>query len=675
MAIDKISEAVWRAILRKSPASLPDNPTARGWSASEIKAALYRFLLDDKESFKAVIEGLITEINDMEAELKELIQAGGVDMEAVKALIEEALKDYEPGTGTGGGGSVTVTVDGGTGTASHNSIEIYNLIQADNIVVAVVPDANNYQYQYGGAIHFSDDGACDTVEFYRTVVDESGKATTEYIYIYDDKAAEITYNEAESGGVTSVNGKTGAITLNATDVGADPSGTAATAVSDHNIFTGSHNDIRILIQELSDRLNAFFDTDDTTLDELSEIVAYITSNKSLIDSITTSKVSVSDITDNLTTNVSNKPLSAAQGVALKSLIDALSTGKLDTSALTAAKLASVLGYTPANAANVPTTLSQLTGDSTHRTVTDAEKEVWNNKADSDDIVQEVYIGEGTMPVGTVLQIVYEEDDEPEDGYTLTAADKAEIAELVDGATVVQAPKYVNSVDEMTDTSRVYVMASTGRIWAYMDTASTSEVTVTDEIVGTSDNPYEVGRLSSSGTVSTDVSGYVVSPYIDLTKEAYAGKTIQLHFEGLPYITETAASYTQHSLFGTDKTTVVYARSSSTPNKSESAFAGITGITTTINGTTSAVLEIPIPAMRNGTQVGYMRFSAAGVEANSNIYITYTDTQTVEGGQWVDTGTSYSPALTDAEKTAIAEEAASLIDAQLLSVIGSGEVSV
>lgn len=56
---------------------------------------------------------------------------------------------------------------------------------------------------------------------------------------------------------------------------------------------------------------------------MSEVVAYIKSNKSLIDSITTSKVNVADIINNLTTNVSNKPLSAAQGVAIKGLIDAL----------------------------------------------------------------------------------------------------------------------------------------------------------------------------------------------------------------------------------------------------------------------------------------------------------------------------------------------------------------
>lgn len=109
----------------------------------------------------------------------------------------------------------------------------------------------------------------------------------------------------------------------ASDVGADAAGTAVAKVSEHNTASNAHNDIRLLVQGLTERLNALADSDDTTLDQMSEVVAYIKSNKSLIDAITTSKVNVSDIIDNLTTNVSNKPLSAAQGVALKALIDAI----------------------------------------------------------------------------------------------------------------------------------------------------------------------------------------------------------------------------------------------------------------------------------------------------------------------------------------------------------------
>lgn len=109
----------------------------------------------------------------------------------------------------------------------------------------------------------------------------------------------------------------------AAEVGADPSGTAAARVSEHNTETTAHSDMRLLIQGLTDRLNALADSDDTTLDQLSEIVAYIKSNRDLISAVTTDKVSVSDIVDNLTTNVATAPLSAAQGVALKALIDAI----------------------------------------------------------------------------------------------------------------------------------------------------------------------------------------------------------------------------------------------------------------------------------------------------------------------------------------------------------------
>ena len=106
-------------------------------------------------------------------------------------------------------------------------------------------------------------------------------------------------------------------------------GAASSAVSTHNTSTSAHNDIRDLITGLTNRVNALADSDDTTLDQMSEIVAYIKANKALIDSVTTNKVNVSDIVNNLTTNVTNKPLSAAQGVAIKALVDALDSS-LDT---------------------------------------------------------------------------------------------------------------------------------------------------------------------------------------------------------------------------------------------------------------------------------------------------------------------------------------------------------
>jgi hypothetical protein len=108
------------------------------------------------------------------------------------------------------------------------------------------------------------------------------------------------------------------------------------------------------LNELSNRLNAIADSTDVDLDQLSEIVTYIKSNKSLIDNITTNKVSVADIIDNLTTSVSNKPLSAKQGVELKALVDEVAS-KLDANR-------TEWDYVVANSTSLNTVLKTLSGN-------------------------------------------------------------------------------------------------------------------------------------------------------------------------------------------------------------------------------------------------------------------------------------------------------------------------
>ena len=168
-----------------------------------------------------------------------------------------------------------------------------------------------------------------------------------------DNVKQYSANNPPPYPVTSVNGKTGAVSLDSDAVGAEPFGASFLAVNDHNTQTDAHNDMRLLITALTTRLDALANSDDTTLDQMAEVVAYIKANRDLIEQVTTGKVSITDIVDNLTTNVANKPLSAAQGVALKALIDGIT---------------------------VPTKLSQLADDSAHRTVTDTEKSAWNAKS-------------------------------------------------------------------------------------------------------------------------------------------------------------------------------------------------------------------------------------------------------------------------------------------------------
>lgn len=143
------------------------------------------------------------------------------------------------------------------------------------------------------------------------------------------------------------------IPTTASDIGADEFGTAERKVSTHNTSETSHNDIRLLVRDLSNALNHFLDIDDTTKDQASELIAMIEDNSDLISQITNNKVSVTDIIDNLTTSVSNKPLSAKQGAVLKGLIDNIV---------------------------VPTLLSQLSEDANHRLVADTQIAAWNAKS-------------------------------------------------------------------------------------------------------------------------------------------------------------------------------------------------------------------------------------------------------------------------------------------------------
>lgn len=252
-------------------------------------------------------------------------------------------------------------------------------------------------------------------------------------------------------------------------------------------------------------------------------------------------------------------------------------------------------------------------------------------------------------------------------YSLTDADKAEIAEMVDGATVVQAPQFVNSVAEMTDTSRIYVLADTGHIWAYMDAAREEEVVVREDITGTTDNPYTDNARVSSGEIATGNAGYVTTPMIDLSKYS---QPFELHLEGVPYFPSAEEYGTRFATFKKDKTYIVsYKQSQIEPMKMHIGFKEAT-----FSGNHATLKFEPPVKNNNSVEIGYVRFSGKGTSSSSSIYVTYTETQIVTGGRWIDTEMSYLPVLTEVEKTEIVEQVASMIDTQLLGLIGAGVVT-
>ena len=216
-------------------------------------------------------------------------------------------------------------------------------VTISNGVITVSDDSHNHTIANVDNLQTTLDGKQATVTGAATTITGSNLTASRALIsnangkvaVSDVTSTELGYLDGVTSAIqTQLNGKvpttrtinskalSSNITLKASDVGADASGTASTAVSTHNTATDTHNDIRTSINTLTTRLNTIADSDDTTLDQMSEVVAYIKSNKSLIDGITTSKVNTSDIVNNLTTNIATKVLSAAQGVTLKGLVDA-----------------------------------------------------------------------------------------------------------------------------------------------------------------------------------------------------------------------------------------------------------------------------------------------------------------------------------------------------------------
>ena len=264
---------------------------------------------------------------------------GKVTCKAVAKLAASGYVRTVNGVAPDENGNVQVSGGGSEGGKDGYSIFHYNgdvTISDTTSTVSIAPSDvsdNGRTIQAGDLIISNNGTVCSAASVFGTViivrplfniagnVDLNGYAKEAWVQEHFQPKG----NYLTQAPVQSVNGKTGAVNLDAAAVGADPAGTASTTLSGHNTSADAHNDLRLQIQEIKAQLSAFLDVDEETLNELSELIAAISANKSSVEALTTSKVSVADIVDNLTTNVSSKPLSAAQGVALKGLIDSLST--------------------------------------------------------------------------------------------------------------------------------------------------------------------------------------------------------------------------------------------------------------------------------------------------------------------------------------------------------------
>lgn len=178
-----------------------------------------------------------------------------------------------------------------------------------------------------------------------------------------------------------------------------------------------------------------------------------------------------------------------------------SGGSGSDASVTTENIKMALGYTPAKQTDVDSLSKEKVDESTFNThvnntsvhVTSAEKQVWNNKVDA-----------------SQLPTITQEAGESE---SLVMSQKA-ITDLVNKALgEAEEIEYetVDSVDKMTDTSKQYVLSTTGTIWSYGE--FTEEQEAPNKFV-----PSTASINTRHGTSSTStMNGYFVSDYIKIDR--------------------------------------------------------------------------------------------------------------------------------------------------------------
>jgi hypothetical protein len=234
-------------------------------------------------------------------------------------------------------------------------------------------------------------------------------------------------------------------------------------------------------------------------------------------------------------------------------------------------------------------------------------------------------------------------DNIKDGYTpvkgvdyFTDTDKAEwegyiVSELAKRNQLT--PEFAETIEQCTDTTKLYVLPD-GFIYAYVSDGGTTVETVTEQIIGTTDNPWSSGRLGSSGTASAQ-SGYVITPYIDLTKYSVP---FELHLKGIPFSNQSSADpYNVYCQYDKNKG-FIGSRNLTKVDAFKTFWSGAELID---NGDGTCAIKFTPPVTNKSVEVGYVRFTGKGTEADANVYITYEKEVSASG--WQNTGHAFVPA--------------------------------
>ena len=303
---------------KNSPFELPDNPSQSGWNTKQIKEKFYAGLLVLYE-YLEVERGRITTITD-----EELVAIRNSIASIVNGttVIGKATQDKD--------GNNIHTTYAKVLNITNGTIAALKYLKGDGTsenISKIEDDLLDFQRAYNAYIqaYFVEGKAKNSI-----AADSAIQATKDSLgRIIKDTYATVSSLNLTNAEITKIKDGSTIVMKAYKDQYGNLIDQYYVKKSDLvNNLTDSSTDKGLtayqgkVLKGHIDSILAILQSPDTDLDTLQEIVAYIKSNKSLIESITISKMGYTDLITNYTSDLNNKPLAASVAVLLKALIDA-----------------------------------------------------------------------------------------------------------------------------------------------------------------------------------------------------------------------------------------------------------------------------------------------------------------------------------------------------------------
>jgi hypothetical protein len=183
MAITAISSATKLAIERKTPKTLPDQPTARGYNADTIRGTMYKWLTDTTNSLFAELDRIVTEANTSLSNLEDgttsiLFDNSGSGLTAEN--IQDALDELDGIVDNIIDGSQDITYDNAVSGLTAETVKAA-LDEIDGILDDVIAGTQDITYDnaVSGLSATTVKGAIDEVD---GDLDDVIAGTTDIVY-------------------------------------------------------------------------------------------------------------------------------------------------------------------------------------------------------------------------------------------------------------------------------------------------------------------------------------------------------------------------------------------------------------------------------------------------------------------------------------------------------------